>query len=88
MKEDQKSIYYLTGHNKDALKNSPFIEKLRLEGYDVLYFTDPIDEYMIQSVKEYKEKKLVDVSKEGLKFDDEKLEGKKEAKKGTDEASE
>jgi len=70
MKEDQESIYYITGQNKDAMSNSPFIENLRSKGYDVLYFTDIIDEYMIQNLKDYKTKKLVDVSKDGMKFDE------------------
>ena len=70
MKEDQESIYYITGQNRDAMSKSPFIEKLRSKGYDVLYFTDIIDEYMIQNLKDYKTKQLVDVSKDGLKFDD------------------
>lgn len=81
MKEDQSSIYYITGQSKDAMSNSPFIEKIRANGYDVLYFTDAIDEYMIQNVKEYNEKKLVDVSKEGIKFDEEELTKKKDENK-------
>ena len=81
MKEDQSSIYYITGQSKDAMSKSPFIEKIRANGYDVLYFTDAIDEYMIQNVKEYNEKKLVDVSKEGIKFDEEELTKKKDENK-------
>ena len=81
MKEDQKSIYYITGQNKEAMSTSPFIERIRAQGYDVLYFTDAMDEYMIQNIKEYKEKKLADVSKEGINFDEEELKKKKEDNK-------
>ena len=73
MKEGQDNIYFITGQNKKALANSPFIEKLKTDGYNVLYFIDPIDEYMVQSLNDYNGKKLMDVSKEGLKFNEEEI---------------
>ena len=81
MKEHQENIYFITGQNKQSLSCSPFIEKLKSDGYNVLYFVDPIDEYMVQSVKTYSDKKLVDVSKEGIKFDEEGLKKKEEENK-------
>ena len=81
MKENQENIYFITGQNMEALSNSPFIEKLKKDGYNVLYFLDPIDEYMIQSLKDYDNKKLVDVSKEGLKFNDDEINKKSEDNK-------
>ena len=81
MTEGQESIYYITGQNKQSLITSPFIEKLKQKGYNVLFFTDPIDEYMVQSVREYEGKKLVDVSKEGIKFDEDELKKKEEDNK-------
>lgn len=63
MKEEQKDIYYITGQNINTLEKSPFIEKLKEKKYDVLFFDNSIDEYMIQNVKEYNDKKLADVSK-------------------------
>lgn len=81
MSDDQDKIYYITGQNKQSLVCSPFIEQLKLKGYDVLFFTDPIDEYMVQSVKTYSDKKLVDVSKEGIKFDEEGVKKKEEENK-------
>tara|TARA_B100000902_G_scaffold399439_1_gene470292 strand:- start:1290 stop:3197 length:1908 start_codon:yes stop_codon:yes gene_type:complete len=68
MKDGQENIYFITGQSISSLSNSPFIEKLKEKGYDVLYFVDPIDEYMIQNMKEYEKIKLVDVSKEVIEF--------------------
>ena len=81
MKEEDKSIYYICGDNKESLSRSPLIERIKEKGHDILYFTDPIDEYMIQNVREYMEKKLVDVSKEGIKFDEDEIKKQSEENK-------
>jgi len=66
MQSNQKSIYYITGERKAAVLNSPFLETLKKREFDVLLMTDPIDEYAVQSQKEYEGKKLLSVTKEGL----------------------
>merc|ERR1712060_1025608 len=65
-KEGQKGIYYITGESKAAVAASPFLEGLKSRGYEVLYLVDPIDEYMVQQMKDYDGKKLVSCTKEGL----------------------
>merc|ERR1712060_846458 len=69
-KEGQKGIYYITGESKAAVAASPFLEGLKSRGYEVLYLVDPIDEYMVQQMKDYDGKKLVSCTKEGLDMDE------------------
>jgi len=77
MKDAQKDIYYITGANMDAVKNSSFVERLVKRGFEVLYMVDPIDEYCVQQLKEYDGKNLVSVTKEGLELPEDDEEKKK-----------
>lgn len=70
MVEGQSDVYYISGESKSAVANSPFVERLRKRGMEVLYLVDPIDEYMVQQLKEFDGKKLVNVTKEGLKLEE------------------
>lgn len=82
MKDGQKEIYYITGESKKAVENSPFVEKLRKRGFEVIYMIDPIDEYCVGQLKEYDGHKLVCVTKENLKLEnsEEEMKRKEELK--------
>lgn len=77
MKESQKSIYYITGESREVVANSSFVERVRKRGYEVVYMTEPIDEYCVQQLKEFDGKTLVSVTKEGLELPEDEEEKKK-----------
>merc|ERR1712209_47843 len=62
MKENQKDIYYITGESKDVVGSSSFVETLKKRGLECLYMTEPIDEYVVQQLKEFDGKNLVSVT--------------------------
>merc|ERR1712108_122582 len=79
MKENQKDIYYITGESKEVVAASAFVERLKKRGLEVVYMTEPIDEYVVQQLKEFDGKNLVSVTKEGLELpEDEEEKEKKE----------
>ena len=72
MQPDQKEIYYITGDNINALLNSPHLEKLKEKEYEVLLMTDPVDEWVVQSLTEYDGKALKSAEKGELEIEKEK----------------
>ena len=69
MREDQKSIYYITGQNQVSLKNSPLLEMYQKKDIEVLLLDDEIDEIIISSVPKYDEKDLKSVNRSGAADD-------------------
>merc|ERR1711976_636151 len=77
MKENQKDIYFITGESREVVAASAFVERLKKRGFEVIYMTEPIDEYVVQQLKEYGGKNLVSVTKEGLELPQDEEEKKK-----------
>ena len=77
MKENQKHIYYITGESRETVAASAFVERVKNRGFEVIYMTEPIDEYGVQQLKEYDGKQLVSVTKEGLELPEDEEEKKK-----------
>merc|ERR1712168_918223 len=80
MKEKQEKVYFVGGNGLNECKNSPFVERLIKKGYEVLYLTEPVDEYAIQALPEFDGKRFQNVAKQGLDIDQgEKAKERKEA---------
>ena len=72
MPESQKDIYYITGDKIDSVVSNPALEYFKKQGYDVLFMTDPIDEWVMQSMFQYRQKHFKSVTKGDMEFDGEK----------------
>ena len=72
MPESQKDIYYITGDKVESVASNPVLEYFRKQGYDVLFMTDPIDEWVMQSMFQYQQKSFKSVTKGDLELDGEK----------------
>ena len=81
MPSKQEEIYYLVGENRETLEKSPYLESLREKGFDVLLMTDPVDEWAIGSLREYKGKPFKAIDKGDIKLDDEEKAEEEEKKK-------
>ncbi|XP_017554459.1 endoplasmin [Pygocentrus nattereri] len=80
MKEKQDKIYFMAGTSRKEAESSPFVETLLKKGYEVIYLTEPVDEYCIQALPEFDGKRFQNVAKEGVKFDEsDKAKEKREA---------
>ncbi|MGZ3744964.1 MAG: molecular chaperone HtpG, partial [Pseudobdellovibrionaceae bacterium] len=83
MKPEQKAIYFMTGDDFNKMIESPYLEKLKEKNYEVILLADPIDEWVVESVREYKGTPLQSVTKEDLNLDtEEEKKTKEEEKKG------
>ena len=72
MPKDQKDIYFLSAERLEEARHSPQIEQALKHGCDVLFFVDPVDEWLVDSFREYEGKKLVDIAKGDVQFGSEK----------------
>jgi len=85
MKKDQKEIYYASGESIEKIKELPQMEKIIDKGYEVLYFTDSVDEFMVSIIMKYDDKEFKSIQKGELDLDTkeekEEIKKKEEASK-------
>ena len=81
MPDGQKEIYFITGTTRAAVENSPHLEVFRKKDFEVLFLTDPVDEWVVQALTEYDGKHLKAVDRGDLELDSEEEKKEKEAKK-------
>ncbi len=78
LKPAQKDIYFIAGDRLEAVTHSPYLEKLKEKNYEVLFLTDAVDEWLTQSLRQYKGKNLISVTAENLDLDSEDEKKQKE----------
>ena len=81
MPEAQKEIYYITGMSRETLEQSPHLEAFRAKGFEVLFMTDPVDEWVVQALTEYDGKPLKAVDRGDISLDSEEEKQEKEKKR-------
>jgi TNF receptor-associated protein 1 len=69
MPTEQKDILFLFGKNRKAIEAGPYLEALQIRGFEVLLLTEPVDEYVMQSLREFKDKKIISADSEDLKLE-------------------
>jgi molecular chaperone HtpG len=74
-KDGQDKIYYLVGASRAQLETSPYVEAFKARGLEVVFFTDAVDEYVVETLGEFEGKKLVSISHAGVELDDSEAEG-------------
>ena len=67
LKDDQKSIYYVCGESVEKINHLPLVEKVQEKGYNLLYLTDAIDEFVFQILNKYDDHEFINIASE--KFD-------------------
>ena len=68
MPQDQKDIYFLCAEKEEDARNAPQLEQAEKHGLDVLFFVDPVDEWLVDSFREFEGKKLVDIARGDISF--------------------
>ncbi len=81
MPEGQREIYFITGTSREMVSNSPHLEAFRSRGYEVLFLTDPVDEWVVQALTEYDGKKLKAVDRGDVELESEEEKKAVEEKK-------
>ncbi len=75
MKDGQETIYYLVAQNRDQIESGPYIEAFKARGIEVIYFTDAVDEYVVDSLGEFEGKKIASIRHAGVDLEEMDNEG-------------
>ncbi len=70
MKDEQKSIYYILGQNRESIESGPYLEGFKARGIEVLFLYEPIDEYVMSNLGTFEEKELTSADQGDIKLDD------------------
>ena len=79
MKEAQTDLYYLQAPSRASIESGPYLEAFKVRGLEVIYFTEPVDEYVLSSLQDYGGKKLVSADSASLELPDAPDADKKES---------
>jgi len=82
-KDEQENIYFLTGASRDAIENGPYLEAFKARGLEVCFFTEAVDQYVMEALPEFKGKKLVSADRAEIELEDVASEGKELSKKAS-----
>ena len=82
-KDEQEEIYYLTGVSRDSIESGPYLEAFKARGLEVCFFTEPVDQYVMEALPEFKGKKLVSADRAEIDLDDVEAEGEALGEKET-----
>ncbi len=83
-KDSQEEIYYLTGMSRDAIESGPYLEAFKARGLEVCFFTEPVDQYVMDALPEFKGKKLVSADRAEIDLDDVASEGEELGKEDSE----
>jgi molecular chaperone HtpG len=83
MKDGQEEIYFLVGTGREAIEKGPFFEGFKARGLEVAFFTEALDEYVLEGLREFKGKKLVSANRAGIELEDVPQEGEALSEKET-----
>lgn len=75
MKDGQQEIYYLAGTSRDVMEGGPYVEAFKARGLEVAYFTESVDEFVFDSISEFKERKFVRADQADIDLDDAVMDG-------------
>ncbi len=85
MKDGQEKIYYLVGPSREAMEKGPFFEGFKERGLEVAFFTEAVDEYVLEALREFKGKKLGAANRAGIELEDVPAEGEALSEKETED---